>query len=171
MEDEECNDRIVQAVYAHVNMIASGILEALGEDTLSAVLNIVLRNQRPNVVKAEGLERPKEIDRAIEIVNKAVDNSRIFKVYEDEETVHIEDEMFDKEAIRRARENFGAFTNFTEAILLFYSRALVTGYKVKAKLLDGGRMRVIVYKKRSHARFSSRLHAIAADHLRSQEAH
>ncbi len=124
---DECEERMISAIFGHINMVATGVLEVLGDiEMLPTILRPALKKQFPLLLKIHNAEEPKSIEEVIEFINSHSEGCRLklvdMPVEEDYDVVAIvEDEILLDRCLKRARENFGAKTSISECMLILLS--------------------------------------------------
>ncbi|GEM_PF-5219932 len=127
---EECERRIASAIFGHVNMLVSGLLDAFGDPSLIGItLKYGLKRQFPLLTKLHNLKYPETLEEAVEVINKFGHYCKLKRVEPKEDAPeHVkiaavfEDVQEDKTFVERAAENFGAKTNISECVFLLLSR-------------------------------------------------
>ena len=153
---EDCDRRLASAIFAHVNMFVSGLIDVLGDPALiGAIFKLGLKKQFPLLVRLIKREFPKTLDEAVEIINEFGHYCRLNRVEPKEDApkhVNIvavfEDDQLDESFVIRAKENFGAHTNFSECVFLLMSYIVNTDnldYVLRTYEDDKGFIRARLY--------------------------
>ena len=143
---DDCERRLSSAIFAHMNMIATGILDALGDESmLNAIFRPGLKHQFDLFTKVHGGKGSNNLEEAVELINKYGHDCKLHKVEPKEDAPELmeivavyEDEHLVEDDRKRAVTNFGARTALSECAFLLLSWGILNDdYDVIMRLYEG----------------------------------